>query len=138
MNARTSTLVLATLTAVALFAAGCAAPTSSPVPKDINAIQHTVFIINENHTVDNYFGAFPGADGASLGLLSTGLWILFEIQPKLKGLRCLSWLSTLGISIPHAVSVRNGQRIRHPRHWKKLAQIVGLGREKLFSGRIKR
>jgi phospholipase C len=34
-------------------------------------IQHTVFIINENHTFDNYFGTFPGADGTSSGLLST-------------------------------------------------------------------
>jgi phospholipase C len=31
-----------------------------------------VFIINENHTFDNYFGAFAGADGATTGLLSSG------------------------------------------------------------------
>jgi phospholipase C len=37
-----------------------------------NPIQHTVFILKENHTFDNYFGAFPGADGVSSGITSTG------------------------------------------------------------------
>ena len=36
------------------------------------AIQHTVFIIKENRTFDNYFGGFPGADGAVKGTTSTG------------------------------------------------------------------
>jgi phospholipase C len=30
------------------------------------AIEHVVIIVKENHTFDNYFGAFPGADGAVL------------------------------------------------------------------------
>lgn len=47
-----------------------------------------------------------------------------EIQPKLKGLTLCVLASTLGISIPYAVSVRNGKRIPHPRHWKKLALLV--------------
>ena len=40
--------------------------------RDITAIQHTVFIIKENHTFDNYFGTFPGADGATSGITSVG------------------------------------------------------------------
>jgi phospholipase C len=36
------------------------------------AIQHTVFIIKENRTFDNYFGGFPGADSAVKGMTSTG------------------------------------------------------------------
>jgi len=63
------------LTSVASFLTGCAASDNSTVPKDLNVIQHTVFILNENHTFDNYFGAFPGADGATSGLLSNGQWI---------------------------------------------------------------
>ena len=43
-----------------------------PVAKDITVIQHTVFILKENHTFDNYFGTFPGADGATSGTVSTG------------------------------------------------------------------
>jgi hypothetical protein len=29
-------------------------------------IDHVVIIVKENHTFDNYFGTFPGADGATL------------------------------------------------------------------------
>jgi phospholipase C len=35
-------------------------------------IQHVVFLIKENHSFDNYFGTFPGADGATSGTISTG------------------------------------------------------------------
>ena len=37
-----------------------------------NQIQHVVFIIKENRSFDTYFGQFPGADGATTGLTSTG------------------------------------------------------------------
>jgi phospholipase C len=30
------------------------------------AIEHVVIIVKENHTLDNYFGALPGADGQQL------------------------------------------------------------------------
>jgi len=32
-------------------------------------IQHIVFILKENHTFDNYFGAFPGVNGATTGIV---------------------------------------------------------------------
>ena len=35
-------------------------------------IEHIVFIVKENRTFDNYFGTFPGADGATTGTISTG------------------------------------------------------------------
>jgi len=38
----------------------------------IERIQHIVYIIKENRTFDNYFGTFPGADGATSGTISTG------------------------------------------------------------------
>jgi phospholipase C len=38
----------------------------------ISAIQHVVFIIKENRSYDNYFGKYPGADGATSGTLSSG------------------------------------------------------------------
>jgi len=38
----------------------------------INVIQHIVFIIKENRSFDNYFGTFPGANGATSGTISTG------------------------------------------------------------------
>jgi phospholipase C len=36
------------------------------------AIQHIIFIVKENRSFDNYFGRFPGADGATSGMTSTG------------------------------------------------------------------
>jgi phospholipase C len=38
----------------------------------MGVIQHVVFIIKENRTFDNYFGTFPGANGATSGPISTG------------------------------------------------------------------
>src|SRR5215469_7355842 len=32
-------------------------------------IQHIVFIVKENHTFDDYFGAFPGVNGATTGVV---------------------------------------------------------------------
>jgi phospholipase C len=38
----------------------------------INVIQHIVFIIKENRSFDNFFGTFPGANGATSGTVSNG------------------------------------------------------------------
>jgi phospholipase C len=35
-------------------------------------IDHIVFVVKENRTFDNYFGTFPGAEGATSGQISTG------------------------------------------------------------------
>jgi len=40
--------------------------------QDLRVIQHVVFIVKENRTFDHYFGTFPGADGATTGIVSTG------------------------------------------------------------------
>jgi phospholipase C len=40
--------------------------------KDITVIQHIVFIIKENRSFDNYFGTYPGANGATSGPTSFG------------------------------------------------------------------
>jgi len=44
-------------------------------------IKHVVFIVKENRTFDNYFGTFPGADGATTGTLSTGAVIPLSPAP---------------------------------------------------------
>jgi phospholipase C len=41
-------------------------------PSGMSVIQHVVFLIKENRSFDNYFGTFPGADGATSGPISTG------------------------------------------------------------------
>src|SRR5438046_3080801 len=35
-------------------------------------IDHVIVIVKENHTFDNYFGSFPGAEGTSVAQTSTG------------------------------------------------------------------
>jgi phospholipase C len=47
-------------------------PTSSNLDAFRSRIQHIVYIIKENRSFDNYFGTFPGAEGATTGLISTG------------------------------------------------------------------
>jgi phospholipase C len=53
------------LRAVLVLAAALAAPAvaSAADPKPATPIKHFVFLMQENHTFDNYFGAYPGADG---------------------------------------------------------------------------
>lgn len=63
--------------ALALFALGCSqTPPSPSVASPVAAlrthIDHIVFVVKENRTFDNYFGTFPGADGATAGQISTG------------------------------------------------------------------
>jgi phospholipase C len=48
-----------------------------------NPIQHVVWIIKENRTFDNYFGTFPGADGATRGTLSDGSVITLGHTPDI-------------------------------------------------------
>lgn len=57
--------------------------TNCGAPQNIAAIQHTVIIFNENHTFDNYFGGFPGADGVASGLISTGQTVPLSIMPDI-------------------------------------------------------
>src|SRR5690242_5955262 len=44
---------------------------SGTTPTNI-PIHHVVVIVKENHTFDNYFGTFPGAEGTSICKTSTG------------------------------------------------------------------
>ena len=48
---------------------------------DITAIQHIVFIIKENRTFDSMFGTYPGANGATTAILSTGQVIPLPHEP---------------------------------------------------------
>ena len=43
---------------------------SSPTPAQVgpgSPIKHVIFLVKENHSFDNYFGRYPGADGATVG-----------------------------------------------------------------------
>ena len=49
-----------------------------------------------------------------------------KIQPCLRGLTIPTISQALGVSIPYATDIRAGRCIPHPRHWLKLARIVGV------------
>jgi phospholipase C len=58
--------VLAVLTAMAIPAAATAqSPSGDHAPR--TPIEHYVFLMQENHSFDNYFGTYPGADGIPKG-----------------------------------------------------------------------
>lgn len=46
---------------------------AEPAPPTSYPIQHIVVIVKENHTFDNYFGKFPGAEGATTFKLRDGV-----------------------------------------------------------------
>jgi phospholipase C len=66
-------------------------------PNDITQIQHIVFILKENRTFDQYFGTYPGADGATSGMLSTGQTIpLFHMpDPVLRDISGHGWFDAI-------------------------------------------
>ncbi|MGA3092095.1 MAG: alkaline phosphatase family protein [Terriglobales bacterium] len=59
---------------------------------DPSPIQHTVFVIKENRTFDNYFGRFPSADGAMTGITSAGQVVPLSPMPdSYQGDLCNGW-----------------------------------------------
>ena len=74
-----------------LLSIGVNAVAAPPAPDDdrghhrhrhgLRRIQHIVFIVKENRTFDNYFGTFPGADGATTGMIHTGEVVPLSRQP---------------------------------------------------------
>src|SRR5258706_8684766 len=57
-----------------LSSCGSSGPAASNKPSRIppGKIKHIVFFIKENRTFDNYFGTYPGADGATTARDSQG------------------------------------------------------------------
>jgi phospholipase C len=48
-------------------------PRAETVNEDAGRIQHVLFLLQENHSFDNYFGSFPGADGIPAGVKVEGV-----------------------------------------------------------------
>jgi phospholipase C len=81
--------VIAAASAALLVACPSGGPSSSPSPTEAagptvsgtSPIRHVVFLIKENRTFDNYFGTYPGADGAATGRTSTGRTVPLTPSP---------------------------------------------------------
>lgn len=54
-----------------------------PPPPGLGKIKHIVFIVKENRSFDNYFGTFPGADGATTGKTSKGKTVTLGQTPDI-------------------------------------------------------
>ena len=52
-----------------------------PSNNSFGKIQHIVFIVKENRSFDEYFGTFPGANGATTATLNTGQVIPLGVTP---------------------------------------------------------
>lgn len=81
-----TTLTLSTVLAAASVAFAVDPPSGNGEPAanptgTINVIQHVVFIVKENRSFDNMFGAFPGANGTSQATLSYGAVIPMGPHP---------------------------------------------------------
>jgi len=50
-----------------------------------------------------------------------------EIQPRLPSVKIAKIALTLGISEPYAAEIRAGRYRPHPRHWRALAKLAGVG-----------
>ena len=57
---------------VMLSACSYVGPSSSTLRVAAQRIKHIVFFIKENRTFDNYFGTYPGANGATTAVDSAG------------------------------------------------------------------
>jgi len=51
---------------------------------------------------------------------------LRQIQPRLLGVTISALASTIGVSEPYAAYIRRGRHRPHPRHWARLAALVGV------------
>ena len=49
-----------------------------------------------------------------------------EIHPRLASVTICKIASTLEVSEPYAADIRAGRRLPHPRHWQRLAGLVGI------------
>src|SRR5262252_2459511 len=60
------------MAAVYYLGLSCLVLAQAPPRQDITNINHIVFLVKENRSFDHVFGAYPGANGATTALLSTG------------------------------------------------------------------
>lgn len=54
-----------------------------------------------------------------------------EIQPRLASVTISTISSTLRVCESYAADIRSGRHRPHPRHWRELAELVGISKEKV-------
>ena len=66
-RSRRRALIAALAAAAAVCAAPAAAAAAASPPRPATPIKHLVLLMQANHSFDNYFGTYPGADGIPKG-----------------------------------------------------------------------
>ncbi len=70
----------------------------NPLPPGLSKIQHIVFLVKENRSFDQMFGQFPGANGTTTGLFSTGqVTPLGHTPDSTPGDICHAWKCTIAM-----------------------------------------
>ena len=118
---------------VALVSACSSTPSRKPGscdgPCPASPIDHVVIVIQENHTFDNYFGTYPGADGIPAGTCMPA----DPADPA--GPDCVKPYRIGGqgiVDMGHTGDVFQGER-----NWRKDQQPVHRTAQKLAQGRVK-
>ncbi len=57
-------------------------PAAVAPAEDQDRIQHVIFLLQENHSFDNYFGSFPGADGIPAEITVEGVAPFHQTSPR--------------------------------------------------------
>jgi hypothetical protein len=70
--------------------------------------------------------SFDLGDPASQPAWLTDVTFAGEIQPRLAKVRPADIMNAIGVSWLYASHIRRGMKRPHPRHWVKLAELVGL------------
>ena len=68
MRAKTGSLLTFAFVVLLIGPAGSPFLGSYPSAAGQSKIEHIIFIVQENHSFDNYFGTYPGANGFPLGI----------------------------------------------------------------------
>jgi phospholipase C len=78
-----SAFLLAAVTGISAGSWGSSPPRASASPANPARypIKHVVIIIKENHSFDNIFGRFPGADGATTAAIAGGQTVALNRTP---------------------------------------------------------
>ncbi len=66
---------------VLAFSAASVSFTATPIAAQSVPIKQVIFFVRENHTFDNMFGTFPGANSATSGKISTGQTVTLGEEP---------------------------------------------------------
>ena len=70
---------------IAMSAQGADPDVATNQLKTAMPIKHVIFLVKENRTFDNYFGKFPGANGATTGRTSDGGTVPLGPMPDITG-----------------------------------------------------